>query len=145
MSSIRHKREHVKNKSEKVIQQEALPKEPFTEDAFHEAWNAYIALVTKRGEKILASTLETDVPKLVDTTINLTFPNETMKVELERAQHGLMEFLRKQLNNFDISLQINVNEKQTKKYVFDSKDKYKRLREINPVIDLLRQEFDLDI
>ena len=68
-----------------------------------------------------------------------------MKVELERAQHGLMEFLRKELNNYDISLQINVNEKQTKKYVFDSKDKYKRLREINPTIDLLRQEFDLDI
>ena len=102
-------------------------------------------MVIKRGEKILASTLGTDTPKLENTTINLTFPNETMKVELERAQHGLMEFLRKRLNNFDISLQITVNEKQTKKYVFDSKDKYKRLREINPVIDLLRQEFDLDI
>ncbi len=37
------------------------------------------------------------------------------------------------------------NEEAVKKFAFTPEEKYQKLREKNPVIDLLRQEFDLSI
>ena len=93
----------------------------------------------------MASILEMDVPKLNGTDIQLVFPNDTLKVELERAQFPLMEFLRKTLRNYDLKLQISVNEELDKKYIYNSKEKYEKLREKNPNIELLKKTFGLDI
>jgi DNA polymerase-3 subunit gamma/tau len=38
-----------------------------------------------------------------------------------------------------------VNEATAKKFAFTPEEKYEKLREKNPVIDLLRTEFDLDL
>ncbi len=79
----------------------------------------------------MASILEMDTPKLVNTSIEITFPNETLKIELERAQYPLMEYLRKKLKNYDLKLDITVNEEASKKYVFTDQDKYEKLKEKN--------------
>jgi DNA polymerase-3 subunit gamma/tau len=86
-----------------------------------------------------------NTPKLNETTICLEFPNETLKVELERAQFPLMEFLRKSLNNYDLKLEISVNEEASKQYAFTTKEKYEKLKEKNPNIELLKKTFGLDI
>ena len=54
-------------------------------------------------------------------------------------------FLRKSLNNFDISLSITVNEEMEKQYVYSAKEKFEKLKEKNPHIDTLRKTFGLDI
>lgn len=128
-----------------VIDVENLPQEPFTEEEFIDTWNDYIAQLHKKGEKIMASILEMGEPKLSDTTIQLEFPNETLKVELERAQHPLMEFLRKSLKNYSLKLEITVNEEVSKKYAFTTQEKYEKLKEKNPNIEVLRKTFGLDI
>ena len=56
-----------------------------------------------------------------------------------------MKFLRKQLNNYSIELKITVNDEIAKKFAYTPEEKYQKLREINPAIDLLRKEFDLDL
>jgi len=109
------------------------------------AWRAYIKSLNVNGEKIMASILEMDTPKLEGTSIGLEFPNETLKIELERAQFPLMEYLRKTLKNFDISLNITVNEEAAKQYVFTPIEKYQKLKEKNPNIELLKKTFGLDI
>ena len=108
-------------------------------------WKNYIEQLHKKGEKILASILEVDVPKIENTTIHLEFPNSTMKVELKRAQYPLLTYLRKRLNNYDVSLNIVVNETIQKKYAFTAREKFEKLNDLNPVLDILRKEFDLDI
>ncbi|WP_298894808.1 DNA polymerase III subunit gamma/tau [uncultured Psychroserpens sp.] len=145
LKSIRAKKEHQIKQMEVVIDVDDLPTEDFTEEQFHEAWNAYIAQLHKKGEKIMASILEMGKPGLKGTDIQLEFPNDTLRVELERAQYPLMEFLRKTLQNFNLKLDISVNEEISKKYAFTTQEKYEKLKEKNPSIEVLRKTFGLDI
>ena len=145
LKSIRTKKEHQIRQMEVVIDVDDLPTEDFTEEQFIESWNTYIKELHKKGEKIMASILEMDTPKLKGTDIHLAYPNETLKIELERSQYPLMEYVKKTLRNFNLKLIITVNEEIAKKYAFTAEDKYEKLKEKNPNIELLRQTFGLDI
>ena len=145
LKSIREKKEHHIRQMEVVIDEDDLPKEPVTQEALTKAWKAYTAQMDKKGEKIMASILQMDTPKLKDTTIYLTYSNTTNKIELERAEFPLMAFLKKRLLNYDLRLDITVNEEIAKKYAFTPLEKYEKLKEKNPNIELLRKTFGLDI
>jgi len=145
LKSIRAKKEHLIRQMEVVIDVDDLPSDAFTEEQFIASWNSYIKQLHKKGEKIMASILEMDTPKLKGTDVHLAYPNETLKIELERAQYPLMEYIKKTLRNFDLKLVITVNEEIAKKYAFTAEDKYEKLKEKNPNIELLRQTFGLDI
>jgi len=145
LKSIREKKEHLIRQMDVVIDEDDLPKEPVTQEALTNAWKAYTAKMDKKGEKIMASILQMDLPKLIDTTIYLTYSNNTNKIELERAEFPLMTFLKKTLLNYDLKLDITVNEEIAKKYAFTPLEKYEKLKEKNPSIEVLRKTFGLDI
>ncbi|MEX0273634.1 MAG: DNA polymerase III subunit gamma/tau, partial [Flavobacteriaceae bacterium] len=146
LSSLTVKKEHEKNKKSIIVDPNQLPKQSFTEEEMQGHWNDYVTTLDKKGKKILASSLSTDIPKLLeDHTLWIQLPNSTMKKEVERDQSGLIQYLREKLNNHFISLKISVNEQQAQKYAFTPEEKYQKLREKNPALDLLRKEFDLDL
>lgn len=146
LKSIREKQLFKQQQEERLqINKQNLPEEPFDLKGLMKYWKSYIALLNKQGEKIMASILEADDPKLNGHTISLEFPNETMKVELERAKGPLLEHLRTNLKNFNIDLHITINEAIEKKYAYSVREKYEKLREKNPVLDKLRTTFGLDI
>ena len=68
-----------------------------------------------------------------------------MKVEVERAQGPLLEFLKRKLNNYDIGLDIAVNEEVQRKYAYTPQEKYDKLKDHNPDIEILRKTFDLEL
>lgn len=146
IKSLNAKKQHELNRIEVVIDEKNLPRENFTTEDLRKHWADFIEIIDKKGQKILASNLHTDVPKLKeDFKIHIELPNSTMKKEIEREQFELMEYLRAKLNNHFVHLDITVNETTAKKFAFTPEEKYEKLREKNPVIDLLRQEFDLDL
>jgi len=145
LSSIKRKKEHQENKEEKVIDPTNLPKEGFTEEKMQEGWAEYGKMQDKKGERIIGSMFAMNIPTLNGMEICLELPNQSMKVDLEAAQSGLLQYLYKKLNNYSITLKITVNEEASKKYAFTPQDKYEKLREKNPLIDKLRSDFDLDI
>ncbi|SFD40721.1 DNA polymerase-3 subunit gamma/tau [Algibacter pectinivorans] len=145
LSSIRAKKEHQIKQMDVVVDEENLPKEPFTEQDFITAWNTYTEKLVSKGQHNLASILSIDVPKVKGTVAHLEFPNATNKVELERQQFNLLGYIRKELSNYDITLSITVNEVMEKKYAYTPQDKFEKLKEKNPNIDLLRKTFDLDV
>jgi DNA polymerase-3 subunit gamma/tau len=146
LSSLKAKKEHQLKKIEVIIDEDDLPKENFTEEELLKQWEAYIQKIDRAGKKIMASNLSSDQPKIVDNrNIWIELPNDTMKKEIEREQYELLIFLREQLNNYNIELKITVNEEIAKKFAYTPEEKYQKLREINPAIDLLRKEFDLDL
>jgi DNA polymerase-3 subunit gamma/tau len=109
-------------------------------------WDTYVETLENKGKYNLSAILKIDTPKLAENhTIKLEFPNSTNKIEVERQQFDLLQFLRKSLNNFEISLDISVNETLEKKYAYTAEDKYKKLIEKNPVLDTLKQTFNLDL
>jgi len=110
-----------------------------------DTWNTYAKQVEKQGKYNLLSHLTMGVPKLEGTLIHLVFPNGTIKTEVERAKHNILGFLRSQLNNYDIDLSIEVNETISKRYAYTDREKFDKLKEINPTLERLRTEFELDL
>ncbi|MGB5499089.1 MAG: DNA polymerase III subunit gamma/tau [Maribacter sp.] len=146
ISSLKTKKQHQINKIEVVLDESKQPKEAFTEEDMQKHWDDFVKKIDADGRKILASNLSSDKPKLKDeTTIWIELPNGTMKKEIEREKYDLMEHLRAKLNNHFIKLNIKVNEEVAKKFAFTPEEKYEKLREKNPAIDILRKTFDLDL
>jgi DNA polymerase-3 subunit gamma/tau len=146
LSSIRAKKEHLANKSGEQTETSQLPEDPFEESELQDYWKLYSEEMERQGQKILASNLSADIPKLLgDNTIWIELPNSTMKKEVEREQMGLLQYLRSNLNNYQIALKITVNEEIAQQYAFTPEEKYQKLREKNPALDLLRKTFDLEL
>ena len=124
---------------------ENLPSNDFSEEEMQAAWTEYTANVESDGKYNLLSHLTMGVPKLDGAIIHLEFPNQTIKTEVERAKYELLGFLREKLQNYDIDLDITVNETAEKRYAYTTREKFEKMKEKNPLIEKLRREFDLDI
>ena len=139
------KKKELAEKQKAMMPVEKVMDEEFTEEDLVTEWKNYTERLKKKGEKILASIFESQVPTLEGKKINLTFPNETMKLDLEREENRLMSYLKAKLRNTHISLNIKVDEATSRKYAFTPQEKYQKLKEANPLLDKLRATFDLDV
>ena len=108
-------------------------------------WNKYAERLGEKGHKIMESLLLISDPKLDGTTIIHELPNAGSKLDFESELNGLLGYLRGHLHNHDIAIKIVVNETIEKKFAFTAIDKFNRLNELNPNLELLRKTFDLDI
>jgi len=122
-----------------------LPYKEFTEEAMITAWKSYSAIIEKEGKYNLLSHLSMGVPKLEGSIIHLEFPNNTIKIEVERSKYDLLEYLKEKLQNYSVNLSIEVNETTAKRYAYTDREKFEKLKEVNPLMDKLRTEFDLDV
>lgn len=128
-----------------VVEKPVLPVEDFSEKEMLNAWQEYSVIVEREGKFNLLSHLTMGTPKMQGSMIHLEFPNHTIKTEVEQAKFELLNFLREKLENFDIDLDITVNETAEKKYAYSPREKYEKLKEKNPLIERFRTEFGLDI
>ena len=65
LKGLQRKKEHEEKRKEQKVDVTNLPKDPFTEIAMQAAWKEYVTKLSNKGEKIIASNLEADTPKLV--------------------------------------------------------------------------------
>lgn len=145
LKSIQKKQELKRSLQESKNKKENLPTNSFSEKDFQEAWKNYTEQLKTQGKYNLHSHLSMVEPTLKETIIFLEYPNNTIKVEVERAKYELLIYLRQSLQNYSIDLEVSVNEEVVKKYVYTTQEKYNKLKELNPVIEVLRKEFDLEL
>jgi hypothetical protein len=145
LSSIRAKKELEQTTKAIVKEIIQLPREFFTETDMLLQWNKYAQRLGDKGHKIMEALLLINDPKLNGTTIVHELPNEGSKIDFEGEKHELLGYLRGKLHNHDIAIVIIVNEKIDARKAFTAQDKFNRLNEINPSLELLRKTFDLDI
>jgi DNA polymerase III subunit gamma/tau len=145
LASIKAKRELEQQNKSLVKETVHLPQEAFTETDMQLFWNKYAQRLGDKGYKIMESLLLLNDPKLEGTTIVHELPNEGSKIDFESEKNELLGYLRGHLHNHDISIEVRVNEAVENKFAFTPQDKYNRLNEINPSLELLRKTFDLDI
>ncbi len=145
LASIQKKKEwEEKQKTDTV--EEQLPEDAFTQEQLNELWQQYQAKKTQQREQNLASLFQLNSPVLLDDfRIEYTVPSPLNKVELEREFVHFLPYLRKCLNNYALQINVLVKESEEKNYIYTPEEKYNRLREINPHIDDLRKELDLDL
>jgi DNA polymerase-3 subunit gamma/tau len=122
------------------------PKDIFTEDKLQALWKSYVVLLNTKGERSMASIIGTDIPMLgADFQISFTVPNKLMQDQFKKGRAKLMYFLREKLNNYGIAITVHLNEAVEKKFAYTPDEKYKKLKEKNPLLEKLRQTFELDL
>lgn len=146
IASLKAKKSHEALLKNAVKAEKPKMADTFSETQMQEHWANYVRKIEKEGQKIIASNLNANLPKLLEGfVIAITLPNDTMKKEVERAQSGVLNYLKKELNNERITLQISVSDTTQTKYAFTPEEKYEKIKEKNPAVDLLRKSFNLDL
>lgn len=145
LSSIRAKKALEENSKTFVKETLHLPTEPFTETEMLLQWNKYAQRLGDKGYKIMESLLLINDPVLNGTHITIELPNEGSKLDFESEKLGLLGYLKGHLHNHDITIEVIVNESFESKRSFNDQDRYNRLHQINPNIELLKTTFGLDI
>lgn len=108
-------------------------------------WNAYAQKAKDENRINIFTLLTTDQPILSGTEITVHLDSKYQEDMLIDERIDLLNYLRVQLKNFDLSLKpvITVRE-QAKKY-YTSIEKYQYLVEKNPKLEELRRKFNLDL
>lgn len=145
LGSVRAKKELEAQLKPIERHHDELPTEPFTETQMLEQWVKYANRLGGKGYKILESLLLLNDPTLEGTTIIHELPNESSKIDFEGEKHDLLGYLRGKLHNHNITIEIKINDTIAVKKAFTVQEKYDRLKEINPALEVLRKTFDLDL
>ena len=117
----------------------------FNQTELQEKWTAY-ADSLKENDPRLYSTLTSETPVLKDNyLIEFNVNNHLQDDSINKIKGDILKFLKENLNNYKIDLKTNIIEvKNDSKKVFTNSDKYKYLNEINPNLNKLKQQFNLD-
>ena len=75
--------------------------------------------------------------------VQLAIFNQAQAVDVNNKKVELLLYLRNQLNNTKIDLELVIDKEAETKGVYTIKDKYEKLVEINPAVDVFRKKFDL--
>ena len=145
LASIKQKKELAE--AQKLVTKEVIqyPTEPFNETDMLLQWTKFALKLEEKGQMIMHSLMLINDPKLNGAKITHELPNEGTRLEFERTKNEVLGYLRGMLHNHDIEIELVVNEKMENKRAFTPQDKFNRLNEINPNLELLRKTFDLDV
>ncbi|HPW98568.1 MAG TPA: hypothetical protein PK218_08410 [Flavobacterium sp.] len=145
LKSISIKKELAENQKNISKDTSHLPSEIFTETEMQEQWFKYAQRLSDKGHMIMMSLLSINEPTLEGTTIIHELPNEGSKIDFEREMPELLGYLRGKLHNHDIKITVRINEAIEAKKAFTPQDKYNRMLEINPNLEILKKMFDLEL
>jgi DNA polymerase-3 subunit gamma/tau len=118
----------------------------FTQEKLEQAWLGFSEVLKEKKRQMDYATFITGKPvKISEKLVQFTVQNAMAKERLDNDKTDLMQFLRKALSNYEFQLEILVSKEEGSAMIYTSADKFKRLAEINPALQKLRQVFDLDI
>ena len=109
-----------------------------------ETWEEYANSQEDKGRYIIASILRISLPEFEDSTIIYTVPNNTTSIEVDQEKQQIIQFFRAKLNS-KIDISLKVDKSIDKKVAYTNKEKYELLKEKNPLIEDLKNQFKLSI
>ena len=136
-----------KEKSEidhEVLDDEIYDEKNISLEDIIEIWDEYAKIQEDKGKYNLASILRISTPSFEKNTIIYTVPNNTTSLEIDLEKQQLLLFFRTKLKS-KIDLSVSVDKKIENKKAYTNKEKFMLLKEKNPLIDNLKNEFKLSI
>ena len=128
------------------IQVEAQKNNPFSQEILGPLWETYAVKMNEIGKVNFSSTLSTYKPILKENyLIEFSLDNKVQEEEFNREKLDLLGFLRKELKNSDIQINTLLNKVENEKKPYTNVEKYKHMMSLNPTIDYLRKELDLEV
>ena len=118
----------------------------FSQGELSKYWILFANEIEKNGEKNLSSILQISEPFIKNINeIHYKVSNNINKTELEKNKNKLISFLSKKLKNDFLKIKVSVNKLAEKKFIYSSKEKFDKMKEINPTIEKMRKEFKLGL
>ncbi|MFY9242354.1 MAG: DNA polymerase III subunit gamma/tau, partial [Polaribacter sp.] len=148
-SSLSLKSIHLKKEVKKSAVEENYdnhPKELFTEKKLQEYWDIYHQKMIAKGENNMATALGVSKPKLKDNfLIELNLPSDLIEGHFKEGRTKFIKYLRSSLNNYGLFIKIIIDKTIEEKKAYGNVGKYKILVQKNPLLEQLRQTFELDL
>tara|TARA_B100001027_G_C16259395_1_gene328633 strand:- start:377 stop:2083 length:1707 start_codon:yes stop_codon:yes gene_type:complete len=119
-------------------------KNNFTQVDLEKCWNVYYNIKMQNNEFNIASLLKLSKPLKIKNDIKYTVMSDINKKELEDELPKLLKYIRNSLKNDFIEVQIDSNNSIKKDVLFTPSEKFEKLIEINPSLEILRKKLDLD-
>lgn len=121
----------------------------FSQEALNNKWNAFAEL-HKSTKQHLHTILTSNTPFLdADNKVIFNVAHGLQEATIKEVENELLSYLRKELGNDRIALDILINEEKEEdntqqKRLYTPDDKYKHMKNKNPELDGLREQFNLD-
>ncbi|WP_296636907.1 DNA polymerase III subunit gamma/tau [Polaribacter sp.] len=148
-SSLSLKSIHQKKEVKKRVVEENFDKHPktvFTQDQLEKSWKEYHKKMIDKGENNMATALGVSTPKLLPSfVIQLNLPSTLIEDHFKEGKYAFIKFLRESLNNYGIRINIIIDKTIEEKKAYGSSGKFKVLVKKNPLLEKLRQTFELEL
>lgn len=122
------------------------PVTEFTEQALFASWDAFAKKMKAAERDSFYSTLTSRKPILIEENqLLLKLDNQVQLLELNELKADLLGFIREQLNNFAIQMNLVIEEQEQSTQLYTDTEKVKAMIEKNPVLADLMKKFNLDV
>lgn len=126
-------------------QSENHPRDKFSSECFHTAWKAMTEMYEQESQSLFVA-LTNHEPSLSPAgMITVMVENAVQQKMIQDKKADLLEFLRKELNNFGVQLETSMVEHIRQQKAYLPKEKLEKMIEKNPVVSRLCKELDLDV
>lgn len=121
--------------------------QPFDGETLMKAIHAFALLKNEAGNRQLFTTITTAKIEISDTNVvTLNIFNEAQKEILVGVKQDFLDFVRKELSNNTIGLDIKIEaHEESAVKAYKPSDKYKLLAEKNPMLAELKKRLDLEL
>ena len=145
LSSLKLKKEVVDEKNKEKEHDEKLNNE-FNAEKLKLKWIQYSKNLSENGNNSLSSLLEISEPNIFQNNkIIFTVPSKSNKKEINNDRENLIKFLRSELQNDLIELEVVVDKSTSKEYYSTPQEKFEKLNKINPLLDQFKKDLKLDL
>ena len=145
LSSLKLKKSALSEKEKEKEKQEVLSN-TFDNVSLNSAWKEYSSNLEKNGNNSLSSLMEMNEPYINDNNkINFKVPSKSNKKELDFEKEKIIKYLKDKLKNGDIILEIIIDKETNKEYYATPQEKFKKLSEINPLLNQFKKDLKLDL
>jgi DNA polymerase-3 subunit gamma/tau len=145
LSSLKLKKEVIDEKNKEKEYAEKLSNE-FNSEKLKIKWIQYSKNLSEKGNNSLSSLLEINEPNIFQNNkIIFTVPSKSNKKEIDNDRENLIKFLRLELQNDLIELEVIVDKSTSKEYYSTPQEKFDKLNKINPLLDQFKKDLKLDL
>ena len=147
ITGIRKKINDDSNSQVEVDKKQDVSSTRFSQTLLEEKWNQFAELRKKEGKMGLHTTLTKTRPILNDDfSIEFIIDSEVQKIEFQTESQLLLDFLRSELKNGLIQLNLQITESKSPKLTqLTSRERFFQMAEENPDLHNFKEVFDLDI
>ncbi len=147
--SINDKLKGTSDNKSVTATEEILPdiSTPFDQALLEGLWRIYTDKLEKQGRMTLAAALKKRNPIIGENfQLNFIVDSAAAEKDLNEEKLELLIYLRKELSNYKTTLLVSISTSESSDGpAYTPSEKFKKLAEINPAMNDLKKQFDLEI